>query len=588
MADPVNGSSSNDPYVRTGNALGGTIKAGNGIGQSLEPLGDKAWVSTGKGIPAVDPNMGKELFRTSFADFQEGVEGTGAVMPKKPSLKLRVGAQAQSPISVDEGKAIADQYKKDGTLPTMPKAGAHALADAKIQLDTKYVSVGVEGLGAAAAQAVSNPELVGLYNSANKADLKNRVTGLQKEITNWKSEWDKPENQAHVNEIKAQAQVLADPNASQAQKLIAAQKLEAAAQKLEPLFTKLNNILDGAKGLIGETSDLLSGTKDGMRSASIDLAAGGVVQGKVTGRIPLGSPTPWLKDLTLMGQVKVIYIPKNPQYDPNNKDYPQFKYTLGEVKMMAQVTINGVKELVTGLNDAKVLAEAAQNASQYAKTPSTFLAKAMTKPDELAKEMEDLEKKTSAVDKDLKAINEKTDVKVDVVAKAVSPTSPIGVGASVGASANIADRARVAVVLDNVVGYLPGKEEIWKLEGQGSDMSFVKASEKERNVYHDFFPLKLKAMAQIDVSKKTQTEVSLGVEHIFGGTTAVYAGINQGIGKYVRVGAGGMYRTDNTGIVGGGLSFGPKDKWSLDLNGGVNPMNPTKEAAASVGFKVHF
>lgn len=586
---PGSTSTSTDPYVRIGNGVTATVNSANGIAQEANKLDDKAWVTTGSGIPAVEPNVGKELFRTTFGEFQEGVAGSDAVMPKGVSLKLNLGAQAQSPVTVGEGQAIYDTYKKDGTLPTVPGANANGLAGAKIQLDTPYVSVGVEGLAAAAASATSNPELVGKYNQYVQSDLKAQAQGFQTQINTWQGEWNKPENKAQMQIIQEQSKILGSSSASAIEKMQAAQKIEAAAKKLQPLLSQLNTIVSSSKGLMEDTGALLAGTKDGMRSASVDMAAGGVIQGKVTGRVPLPSPTPLLSDLTLMGQVKVIYIPKNPTYDPSNKDYPQFKYTLGEVKMMAQVTLNGVEVLQKGLEDAQALIGAVEKASKYTNNPTQFLTDAMTKPEDLAKDMEDLSQKTEAVNQDLKAINQETSVKIDLVAKAVSPTSQLGVGSAVGISGTIAERARVAVVLDNVVGYIPGKEETWKLgTDKGGDLTFTKVGEKERNVYHDFFPLTLKAMAQVEVSKTTKTEISTGVEHRFGGTTAVYAGVNQPIGNYVRLGVGGMYRTDNTGLVGGGLSIGPKDKWSLDLTGGVNPVNPGQEASAQVGFKVHF
>ncbi|MBM3273695.1 MAG: hypothetical protein FJZ00_00975 [Candidatus Sericytochromatia bacterium] len=213
---------------------------------------------------------------------------------------------------------------------------------------------------------------------------------------------------------------------------------------------------------------------------------------------------------------------------------------------------------------------------------------------------------------DLDLLDKELRVKADVTTRVVQPTFPFGGGVGVGLAGTLAVGHPVdfALTADNLAGYMPGKEEVWRLKDPSSrppvtqrsdraeaspgqsigSTAFEKISEKRRNVYGDFFP-PVYRLALASTFGATTLRADREKVQGLSGINQLY-GIEQGITKYLRA-RGGVEKAPAYGrdwAPYAGLEIGPGEGWAVWLTGSANSFSKEslRQGSVSAGFRIDF
>src|SRR5207249_4009275 len=112
--------------------------------------------------------------------------------------------------------------------------------------------------------------------------------------------------------------------------------------------------------LIDQAAKMAAQFQNGTHNASMEVGVAGEGTLEVTGRIPLPSPSPYLKDLTLGIKGTGMYVPENPTYDASRSDVPQLRYVMGTMRVRADATIHGADDLQKTIGDVQQLSQSVQ------------------------------------------------------------------------------------------------------------------------------------------------------------------------------------------------------------------------------------
>lgn len=245
------------------------------------------------------------------------------------------------------------------------------------------------------------------------------------------------------------------------------------------------------------------------RTSTGGAAVNAVIEGELTGRVPIPLRAPWLSDVALAATVRPRYSPANPGYDSENTSLPQFPY------MQGAASLDLMTQTPTDMD--------AVLAGDYS---SGFNA----------------------------------------TMDAVKPTSPWSAGMSLSAAGTFASQLRVGVEVRDLWGYQTGQHEHWALSNDAASgrFFFSPSSITTGNVYPTLNPPKLRFVADEALPFGPKTRVMGGVEHAFGGPTAYYGGVEQpldplwgGSKRFLTVGASHLGNTSGTQLTMASLGIGP-------------------------------
>jgi hypothetical protein len=526
-------------------------------------------------IPTQDQNhVRARPSATDVMTFADGVDGLAsfATLPQRSSFTLRVGGQASSTM----GAAAILSAIDSGRLPEGAQR-ATAQGDVTMMVRTRYLDVGVSARAAAGA-ATSDSSLTGLYNQYRQ--IEPGLTQLQSNVSAFQRDFNSAETQALIHTIQTQAQVLANSGSSNAAKLAATGQILDAYNKLQPLLNRLNSLATSAEQQMATASRFIGGLQDGQADMSVRSSAAGQIEGRVTGRIPLPSPTPAITDLNVAVTGHVHVVPSAP--DALRTAGPE-GMTLERLAASAsgtlRVTLQGIEELKAAAREAKETLDAVHQAQPYLNNPVT----AAGDPAGAQRALSGLESQARELTDAVDTLEDRFSAGVGAEITTTQPTSAIGVGMGVGVGATFFNRSRWSLMLDNI-GYMAGRDDHYALgqnltSGTGTPLTYMGST--NRNVFNDFNPLTVRVIGDTRLSDTTGTRLITGLETRVGSSTALYGGLIQPLGRIASVNAGYMYDTAGSHLVTAGAGLGP-----VRLQVGANHVVPDQATAVQAALQI--
>lgn len=611
---------------------------GQGTNNLLPNIRDDA----GRGNPKT-PTIGKELFPTSIYDIQnpwvnpapDPYDGYAR------TITTRAEGGVNTNFKLDEfGNVIRKVGDPNGGPFSEKLFDGNIYGSATTAYQSKQTKNGnfefrITGMAAVASKGdgvTPGVDLLRQYNSlAPKVnDLAGRFQNLQVNV-NTQIRPQVESLRVNINNLKSIVGDQTEEGKKKAGALLA--QINEQVRGLQADGGKINEVVKEAGSLLGSGESAVNSVSDGIFNSSFEVGAGAYAEADAIWRMPIGKKDArGRSDTNLAVRGKLYYIPENPGYDDKKTDQPQPKYLMALMRTDATAIVKGTEPLKQGISELhsiygqlgdlagsaiKDLDDISKKIGNIQSVEDIERAKKVlgeininaTNLGQSGAQIDRIRDSANSVVKNIDTFSKNLDLALDVRTTMVTPTSNFGAGADVGLSHNIhiknKDKKDVAlmnmyVTAENIVGVLPGKEEVWKLDNQqfltNGKVSFNKLEDTNRNVYHDFFPRKYAVGA--NVITKGGTGLMGRVEKVDGiSGLNTYIGASQRMGEFT-INAGRLHdATTNTDWTTAGvqmpmeinLSVFGKMPGQLFINyaKGDNPMGGTQQSI-NAGIRAFF
>ncbi|MBM3267022.1 MAG: hypothetical protein FJZ01_05165 [Candidatus Sericytochromatia bacterium] len=649
LATVAGGKAQAEELRETGKRLAESFGA---LSDKLAALDPKTFAARGPRQDPGRPAAGRKLFPT--ASTQDKLAGKSwARGPRQPTLEVSGGAAAGSNVPVGNAKGLrapdfSDPARGAGELADLlaldPRAEATGNAEIAFRSRNFDLSLGTQ---AGVAGAVQGADMAAFLREQQEPIR--QIKALQDQVSALGLDSRLADLTARAAAVQAEAVALQQSLA--AGRIPPAEyvaRLDAALGTLadgRALLSSATGILADAGGAVGQGNSLARSLRDQTRQLTAEMAAGGIVRARATLRKSLPDMGAAVTDLAIGVSGQLVYVPPNPSYDPSVTDRPQLRYALGAMRTRATVWVEGTDRLREVGAAASRLLDASQQATAAADAALADLQRALAgarpalaeaadlqtdleaalgsgspldlsvllaRVDALRKQLASLPaadpqrlaeansalQGVTAANRDLveaiSGLEREFKVKADVTGKVVQPRAPFGAGLGLGLSGTVHVGLPVdfALTADNLVGYMPGKEETWRLAGPiGSGTAFELADVEKRNVYPDFFPPTYRLALQAPVT--ASTTVRADWEKVTGlrGINQTY-GVEQRVTEWLRV-RGGVEDAPAYGRSWApalNVEVGKEEGASFWIGGSANSFkaDDLKGATVGAGFKLSF